>query len=303
LVAKVTAAQRATGNTSQQILARALFEAMHKEVLTQPYNIDCTELSKVMKTGHFNCVSATILFNCLAEKAGLNICALEMPGHALSRVKFADGVSLNIETTCPTWFDLQNDKDRQMATLQRIAPAPAPANPATTQNAAAPPETILDAGLSDTLREINTVQLAATVYYNIGVDLHAKKRYEEAVAANIKALYLDRDNEQARTNLLAFLNNWAIDLAHESKAQYRVAAGILDQGVAIDPTYPKFRDNYTFVFYYWIRGLALKGQFDAAREVFALANAEGRIPGNETLMNLMRDVNKAEAAHKQRQSN
>jgi len=302
LVAKVLSAAQAEGNNSPQTLTRSLFEAMHREILTKPYSLDCTELSKVMQTGHFNCVSATILFNCLAEKAGLDVCALEMPGHALSRVKFFNGVAMNLETTCPTWFDLQSDKERQMATLQRVAVAPAVAmpNPATAQNAAAPPEVVAEAELPSNLREISPVQLVATVYYNIGVDLLTKKCYPEAAAANIKALYLDKNNEQAWLNLLASLNNWALELAQGNNGKgrrYDIATVILDQGVSLDPTYANFRSNQTFVFFYWIRGLAESGDFDKARQVYA--HAHQRLPGNQTLQNLMNEVNQGEETLKQ----
>ena len=280
-------------NASQQMLTQALFETMHKEILTQPYSLDCTELSKVMKTGHFNCVSATVLFNCLAEKVGLNVCAVEMPGHALSQVKFADGHVMDIETTCPTWFDLQSEKERQMATLQRIAPpVPGVPVPATAQNAfPATPEPKLE--LPADRREISSVQLVATVYYNIGVDLHAKKCYPEAAAANIKALYLDKGNEQAWTNLLVAINNWALDVASEEKGKlYDLAITLYDQGIALDPTYAIFRSNYVYVFYYWIHGLATLGRFDDARKVFD--HAEKRVPGNKDLLELIEKVSQDE---------
>ena len=293
LVAKVSAEVRASGNATSQALTRALFEAMHKEILTNGYSLDSTELSKVMSTGTFNCVSATVLFNVLAEKAGLEVSALEMPGHALSMVRFADGVAMTIETTAPTWFAMQTEKERHEATLLRIAPAPAQTEPATAQNATAQPQGSVEAELIANRREINPVQLIATIYYNIGVDLHAKKRYPEAAAANIKALYLDKDNKQAWTNLIASLNNWALDLADANKgARYKEAAIILDQGVVLDPTYADFRTNQTFVFFYWIHGLASKGHFDDARRTYAIA--QERIPGNKDLQRLMNDVALAE---------
>jgi len=300
LVAKVLSAQRAAGTVSQYAITRALFEAMHKEILTQPYRLDCTELSKVMQTGHFNCVSATVLFNCLAEKAGLDVCALEMPGHALSRVKFADGTAMNLETTCPTWFDLQSDKDRQRATQQRIAPAlaqpkPLTGNPTGTTAVAEP---IVE--LPPIHREITPIQLLATIYYNVGVDLlTTKKQHAEAMAANIKALYLDKENEQAWANLCASINNWALELVDKQrvKKRYDIAAPLLDQGVALDPTYAKFRENQVYVFYYWIRDLALLGHFDKAREIYAYADQH--VPQNEQLLTLINNVNQSEAKIKQ----
>jgi len=283
------------GHATPQGKTRALFEAMHKEILTQPYDLDCTELSKVMQTGRFNCVSATVLFNCLAEKMGLDVTALEIPGHALSQVRFADGVTMRIETTCPTWFDLQSEQERQMATLLRIAPAPAVPNPATAQNAVyATPEPAVD--IPSDYREISPVQLVATIYYNRGVDLLAKGQHPEAAAANVKALYLDKENKQAWTNLLVSLNNWAINVAPRGQTVrlYDLAVFLLDQGVALDPTYEKFRANYTFIFHDWIRDLALLGRFEDARKVFALANAEGRVPNDRYLLTLIESVNQEE---------
>ena len=297
LVAKVLAAIRTGGNTDPRHLTRSLFEAMHQEILTGQYNLHCTELSKVMSTGSFNCVSATVLFNCLAEKAGLDICALEMPGHALSRVRFADGVTMNIETTAPTWFSMQTDKERQMAMRQRIAPVLAQPNPVQAQNAVASPEVPTESELQKDHREISPVQLVATIYYNIGVDLHAKKRFPEAAAANIKALYLDRDNGQAWTNLLASLNNWALELANENNRKYKAAALILDQGVSLDPTYVEFRSNQTYVFYYWISGLAKLGRFDDARKIYA--SAKERRLDSESFQNLMNTISVQEARIKQ----
>jgi len=296
LVAKTLDTARAEGNTSPKAVTQLLFEAMHRELLTKPYDLHCTELSKVMATGHFNCVSATVLFNCLAEKAGLDVCALETPGHALSQVRFDDGVVMNIETTSPIWFKLQTDKERQMAMRERVAtPVPAQTNPLMAQNAVAPPEVAaLPEPTVAGFREINPVQLIATIYYNEGVDLHAKKRYPEAVAANVKALYLDKENGQAWTNLIASLNNWALELMKESGGQkYYAASAILDQGVVIDPTYTDFKSNQQCVFYYWIRGLAEKGQFDTARQVYD--HSQERLPADESLQKLISKVNQMEA--------
>jgi len=293
LVARVLATAREEGNITPRALTRSLFEAMHREILTGGYSLHCTELSNVMNTGSFNCVSATVLFNVLAEKAGLDARGLEMPGHALSMVKFTDGLAMKIETTAPNWFDLQTDQERHMATLQRVAPALAQANPQMAQDANAPPVVIAEADLPANLREINSVQLVATIYYNIGVDLHAKQRFPEAAAANLKALHLDRDNEQAWTNLLASLNNWALDFASESSGRrYDIATIILDQGVALDPTYANFQANQTYVFFCWIRGLAELGRFDDARRVYD--SAQTRLPGNKALQELIGEVNQAE---------
>ncbi|MDR0522467.1 MAG: hypothetical protein LBH00_11535 [Planctomycetaceae bacterium] len=294
LVDKVKAGLKFSGDTTPQALTKALFEAMHKEILTRPYQIDCTEISKVLKTGHFNCVSATVLFNCLADKAGLDVRALEMPGHALSRVKFGQGQSMNIETTCAAWFDLKDNAERLAATVLRVAPAPDVSNPPTANNAANPakPETLEE--LTENLREISSIQLTATIYYNLGIDHIAQKRFAEAVAANTKALYLDPSNASAWKNLLVSINNWVLHLTSEKgKERFDIAATLLDQGILLDPGYANFKENQLYTFYHWIYELALRGRFSDARTVYTFANE--RMPDNPQLAELMQSIRTYEA--------
>ncbi len=281
-------------SVTQETLTREVFETLHRDLLTKPYDIDCTELGKVFETGHFNCVSATVLFNILAEKAGLDVCALEMPGHALSRVKLQNthgGVTaMNLETTCPDWFTLQGEVARTQATLQRVAPVTATvAKPiggkiVESLNTAAVEAAVELNDVPKQLREITPVQLVATIYYNQGVDFHAEERYAEAALANVKALHLDPNSETAWGNLMAALNNWAIKIVTETK-RYDLAATLLDQGVYLDPNYDKFKANQLHVYYHWIHELAREGRSDDARKVFALADQ--RLPGDKDLAALM----------------
>lgn len=83
------------------------------------------------------------------------------------------------------------------------------------------------------------------IYYNRGVDLLTANRFAEAAAANAKALELDPQNTPARGNLLATLNNWAIDLARHG--HYGRAADLLSQGLAIAPDYAPFKTNVVYL--------------------------------------------------------
>ncbi|GHT24177.1 hypothetical protein FACS189419_08950 [Planctomycetales bacterium] len=289
IVADVKEKLQSSGNLTPQTLTRELFETMHRELLTKDYSLDCTEVGRVLQTGNFNCVSATVLFNCLAEKAGLNVYALEMPGHALSRVKF-NGVSMDLETTCPNWFELKNNAERLNATMEKVAPQTAAVNQPLANSINTPPKPIENLeDLSKGLREISPVQLVATIYYNIGVDKHNQNLYAEAAAADIKALYLDPVNETAWGNILVAINNWSLDVIKvKGNERYDVAATLLDYGLALDPQYENFKTNQLHVFYYWIRGLALKHRFEDARTVFTFADA--RLPENPQIAKLMASI-------------
>jgi tetratricopeptide (TPR) repeat protein len=231
--------------------AQAVLEFLHRNILQGGYQIDCTDLRIPLDDGRFNCVSASVLFNCFAEQFGLEAQGLEVPGHAMSRLVLPDGV-LDVETTCPTWFRLLNDPKKQAALVQKTLGTTA-------------------AGLSTPAerRVVSAVELVATIYYNRGVDLLGQRRFAQAVAANAKALRLDPFSSTAQGNLLASLNNWAIDLG--GSGRHAEAVEILDQGLALDSSYATFKTNYLHVHHQWTEELCRKQRFDEAAGVLAAA--------------------------------
>ena len=237
--------------------ARAIFEFMHRRILVAGYARNCTELADALELGRFNCVSATVLFNCLAERFGLRVCGLETPGHALSRLILPDG-RLDVETTCPRWFELAHDPRRQAELVERTLGA----------EPAGPPR--------GPCREVCGPQLAAMIYYNRGVDRLAEQRFADALADNAKALRLDAASATARGNLLAALNNWAIALA--SDGRYTDACARLEEGLSFDRGYAAFSTNYAHVYYEWVESLLKAGRYEEA--LATLDQGVQRLPGS-----------------------
>lgn len=87
-----------------------VYNFLHSRALYSKYDLTCSSVAAALDSGVFNCVSATALFNCFAERAGLEVASLETTGHAKSRVKFEDAF-LDVETTCSSWSRLP-DKTR-----------------------------------------------------------------------------------------------------------------------------------------------------------------------------------------------
>ena len=255
LLAELGDAMPVTGTPQEQ--AQAIFEFMHRRILVAGYSRNCTDLAAALEQGRFNCVSATVLFNCLAERYGLHVCGLETPGHALSRLILPDG-RLDVETTCPRWFQLMHDPQRQAELVERTLGA----EPAA-------------AASHKPCREVSGPQLAAMIYYNRGVDRLAEQRFADALADNAKALRLDGASVTARGNLLAALNNWAIALA--SGGQYTDACQRLEQGLSFDPGYEAFSTNYAHVHYEWVESLLKAGRYEAALAI--LDHGVQRMPG------------------------
>jgi tetratricopeptide (TPR) repeat protein len=167
----------------------------------------------------------------------------------MSRVLFQDG-HFDLETTCPAWFRLRHDPQKQAELVRQSLGLPA-------GQARGEP------------REVSDVELVATIYYNRGVDLLSQKRFAEAAAANAKALRLDPASVTARGNLLATLNNWAIDLA--TAGDYPQAAGLLARGMQLDSGYETFRANFVHVHYQWVEALCREKRFQDALDLLATA--------------------------------
>lgn len=265
-------------------LTKQIFTYLHQNVLTGQYHIDCSDVSAVMDKGDYNCVSATLLFNILAERMGMQAMGLEKPGHVLSRVYF-DEQTLDLETTCANWFSLPNSEARLAATREKMAHAVKNDGGVRKENNFhATPDTEV---FNDATREVSSVQLVAMIYYNQGVDYIGAHQYDLAAAANAKALLLDPSSDTAWSNLMATINNWAIDFATTHK-RFDLAARLLDEGRTLDATYENFAANQLHIYYHWIQSLANEGRIDDAKIVYA--HATQRLPNNSELTRLMESL-------------
>jgi tetratricopeptide (TPR) repeat protein len=243
----------------------AIFDFLHRRVLRGGYDLAYTDLRRVLDQRRFNCVSATVLFNGMAAELGMDCRAIQMPSHVLSRVVLPDG-PMDVENTCPDWFYGKNKwtPQRPMKT-GTVAENNAPTSPHTA---------CAEYKESDRskAREVSTIQLLAMIYFNRGVDLLHEKRFAEAARANAKALRLDPSNATIRGNLLATLNNWSIELGNVG--QYAQAVDLLRQGLAMDPKFKPFLQNFLHVHRQWADSLIRQGHSEEAAAMLARAKAE-----------------------------
>jgi tetratricopeptide (TPR) repeat protein len=242
--------------------AQALFAFLHQAILRGGYSLQASDLRQALDCGRFNCVTASLLFNCLADRFELKAVGLEIPGHAMSRLELPEE-TLDIETTCPRWFTRIDWSSEKPPTQ---VGNPAQAEPQTTVRAEVARNSLARTAASDQrlLRQVSEVELVATIYYNRGVDLLAERRFADAAAANAKAVRLDPENATAKGNFLATINNWAIDLG--TAGEYARAAELLRLGLAADANYEPFHSNYVQLFRQWSEDLCRRGRYaDAVR--------------------------------------
>lgn len=230
---------------------RTVFEFLHRRILTNRYDLNRSSLALALDTGIFNCVSATILFNYLADEIGLKVTGLETTGHAKSRILF-DRYFLDIETTCTQW-ELLPDRLR----------------PRTVTHTVARPLNQVESGevnypiVQGDMREIDFVQLTATVYYNRGVDFSQSGQNIKALEAYIKAVHLDPSNATILGNLKATLNNWAIELV-TTKKNFPESIRITECSLVLDPDFEQSSTNLPIFYQHWMAELKKELRFHEA---------------------------------------
>ena len=104
--------------------------------------------------------------------------------------------------------------------------------------------------------------MLAKIYYNRATDCLRQKRYPEAVALLHTALTWDSADTAASGNLLASLNNWALD--HAKNGKFELANQKLDEVQKLSPQYQPLGRNRLYVRQCEISQLCKQTQFSEA---------------------------------------
>lgn len=233
--------------------AEKILVFMHEELMLGGYQLEQTTMENLFSNGRYNCVTATILYCCLGRAAGLEVRAVELPGHAMCWVKTERG-EIDVETTCATWFQYLDDAQTRKRVIRDLI------------------RQAQDDVDTAQVRAISDRELIAKVYYNRGVDFLAVKDFRSALESNAIALLLDPTSHTTRGNLLATINNWALNLCYEGK--FTQSAELLRKGILEEPEYAMFRKNHVHVYHCWIDNLYRSGRLQEALTVARLALSE-----------------------------
>jgi tetratricopeptide (TPR) repeat protein len=209
-----------------------LFELLHSQLLTGRYDSAATELPATLGRGDYNCLTATTLLVVLGERYAIPLEPISTSGHIFCRLK--SDPARTVESTCRKWFELPA-ADRTVAMF--------PAAPGTA-------------------RPIDRVQLLGKFYYNRGVALLADRQFARAVKLLEISRRLDAEDGDARENLLAGLNNWALALIDQER--FEEAAELVREGQAIGPGYGPLLANDLHLHHRWLVKLCAERQYPAA---------------------------------------
>ncbi len=221
--------------------------------LAKGYSASQTDLSVILDTGTFNCVSSATLFNVLGRRLGLDVRAIEVPDHAFS-ILYDGTRHADVETTSALGFDPARDEAAQENILEKTGYRYIPESN------------------RDQRREIGEAGLVAIIYYNHGVTLSGEDRHHEALLAYFRAMALDREFASAVKNALAALARWSSGLADEGK--FEAARDVLAAGLDLAPKDATFLHNRKVVWSQWAEAAAMAENDDEAVDILRRAAAE-----------------------------
>ena len=233
----------------------ALLRFLHSGLMAKGYASQQTDLSTILDTGTFNCVSSAALYNVLARRLGLDARAVEVPDHAFSIVY--DGTAhADVETTTAAGFNPARNKAAQ-AEFEKLTGF-----------------AYIPDSHRDRRREVGELGLLAIVYYNHGVELTRQKRYPEALLAYFRAMSLDPEFASAVQNALAVLANWSAELTRQRKFEEALNVAVI--GLQLVPQDAALLNNHKAAWSQWADALMKEGRNDDALAV--LHRAEKAIP-------------------------
>jgi hypothetical protein len=200
-------------------LPAALHAELHEKILIGSYQAGATDLRIALLRGDFNCLSALVLYYDLCQAVELPVEIWLAPGHVHLR--------------------LASDGARAIEPSARVFVG-APGRGALPAAAGAVRRSPISAA-----RQLTPVQLLGKFYYNRGVAALAARHYAVGLAQLRTSLALDRADADAKQNLAAGLNNWAIE---EFRARrYQEAARLIRQGLEVAPNFGPLVANQRLV--------------------------------------------------------
>lgn len=182
---------------------RAIHDGLHEQIFKGRYDAAASDLRLALAKGDFNCLSALVLFVDLCESADLPMEIWLTRGHVFLRV-VCDAEVLELEPATPQW-NIRMAARRLTLSANRAA------------------------------RRITPIELLGKFFYNRGVELLKDRQFAEGIELLTTSLALDPADVDARANLVAGLNNWAVD--HLQSSRYDDAAALIEQGLSLDPAF------------------------------------------------------------------
>jgi len=186
---------------------QAIHAALHGRILTGDYQIEASDLRLALSRGDFNCLSSLAIYFDLCQAAGQATEIWLARGHVYLVSANEHGAAAVIEPGA-IWAGQQSSRQLRA-------------------------------------RHITPVELLGKFYYNRGVQALKNREFAAGLDLLQSSLKLDPADSDARANLVAGLNNWAVERFRAKR--YADAVPLIEQGLRLDPAFAPLIANERLV--------------------------------------------------------
>lgn len=243
------------GTTSAYATGEKLLVYLHSKPLSNGYESDQTDLSILLDTASYNCVSSATIYNVLGRRLGLDVRSIEVPDHAFSIV-YDGSQHADVEATTPQGFNPSRDPRILEEFLEQTGFRHIPDRH------------------PEQRREIGDTGLVSIIYYNHGVMHSEKKEFDKALVRYFCALSLDPEFDSAVKNALAALANWGVALSDGDK--FDEALAVVNAGLKLAPEDATLLNNRKAIWHGHVEAAMDAGDND--RAIALLGTAHQQVP-------------------------
>ena len=207
-------AQVATaGAKTPRAKAKKLIVFLLKGPMKAGYVSDQFNMKVLLDTHHFNCVSSAVLFMVVGHRLGMEVAAVQRPGHIFARIPGYD-----VETTSGNVYPSEIRVERIAKALEKEH------------------EDFGNAYSADRpYHETGDFGALTSMYYDTGCDQDSAKDYSGAVVSYLKAACLDSTNPNLGLHLNNAFKKWFSSCLKSHQLAEAAAVANLYRQIARDP--------------------------------------------------------------------
>lgn len=224
--------------------AQFILKKLHQN-LFRVYMENETTVLEVLRSGRYNCVSSSIIYNYVLEVFRIKTYGFIVPSHAFSVVE-TDGKLVEVQTTTEHGFDPNSNVISEFERLTGFEYI-----------------SLEEANNKDYHRVENPLLLSA-LYSNLAVFTAKNTRnYNKALSDGLKALMIYPELGDARNNVLSILLNWMQYLSDE-RLEYDKAINFNKKAIKLFPGDNELKQNLLYLYTEYSRRLMLNSDYEKA---------------------------------------
>ena len=187
---------------------QAIFGHIAEEYLHGEYRADLFDVGQTIKTGEFNCLTATVLFHSICKANSIDVRVLWEPSHVQCWAPMSGSTGYVVETTASS----PTNAVSPLTNISKIKGRP-----------------------------LSPTEFVGKIFYNRGVRALNNDQYPTALISTWACCVLDDADRPAQSNLRACINNWALFSAQQENVA--MVQRLFDVGMKLDPKYEPFSRN------------------------------------------------------------